>query len=1000
MERVCKKVIIAVAFIMMFMAFSVASVSADTIDSGDCGQNVSWVLTDDYTLTITGSGAISDYSYGYSTGASPWRTYMPFIKKVIIAEGITSIGAFSFANYDDTSLETVILPNDLRSVNEYAFYDCNRISTINIPSSIDSIGRYAFYGCIGMEGTTFPNTVTVGAYGADFQGGNRYAYNMALSLTNALYAYLNDYYLTHPEFATTVDFGTEQDKKILKALADYITRSCTTDTEKCEELYKWVRDNITYQNPTNYNYPIDVFRAGKGNCTGKAQLLTTLFKLSGIKAALIAGPAKSSYSTKTEVTIDDIIHYRNGHEFVMAFHDNDWYLFDATFGNTISEGNTLGTNDKERIADCYVPIRVDGITLSYEDDIEDLNQMGPFNGCYYINDSFSSTNAGSINQSGVRYKWTRFDSDTLRNYRPLGNNSFDGLEYGNVYRPGFYARDIYQLSIGARVFDVFKVKENGMESSDLFLTYNDNTFYSGNKVSDVLKSITTSKNNVLMIRVGETVRISDIPLTYYKRVNNTNVATVSEEGTITGVGEGSAIITFYYEDEGEMIGPNNIDINVVNDISSTRSFQLRCTHDDKFVVDRNITAATTTSSGMCEHSEYCRYCGQLIETNYAYQIPAIGAVGLDKTQIEYTGDVMHPTVIIKDSEGNDISSDYYDLEYSEGCIEAGSYQVTVSFKGHYSGEEVLDFEIVEQTDEKGPGRISSANALLQNDITMKLYATFTEEPSDVSMTVTMDGNSTEIEGNRQSDGRYVFKYEDISPENIGDEFHSVMSYEVDGKTYTDTLESYSVKQYCMRILNLDDDALSARIPSTATVDEARRLMVDTLLYGEETQLYIGHNIDNLAGNELTEEQRALATNYVTPTETEGAIATPVTGDKDDDCYWYSANAALDSSSRLKLYFMAPNGISNVAVMVDGSEYEIKTTNVEGKYYAEISDISADCFGDVITAIFKKNGEVTGQTLRYNINTYVSRIENHTTFGALAKRLYNYGKSSLDYVTAA
>lgn len=55
--------------------------------SGTCGKDLIWVLDDEGTLTISGTGKMENY---YSDYASPWNKQD--VEAVIIREGITSIG--------------------------------------------------------------------------------------------------------------------------------------------------------------------------------------------------------------------------------------------------------------------------------------------------------------------------------------------------------------------------------------------------------------------------------------------------------------------------------------------------------------------------------------------------------------------------------------------------------------------------------------------------------------------------------------------------------------------------------------------------------------------------------------------------------------------------------------------------------------------------------------------------------------------------------------------
>ncbi len=91
------------------------------IDSGKCGDFLTWELScDSTTLTISGTGEMNDY-----TSNLPWSPYKNSILKIIIQEGVTSIG-------------------------KYAFYYCSSLTSISIGSSVASIGQYAFHNCTNL----------------------------------------------------------------------------------------------------------------------------------------------------------------------------------------------------------------------------------------------------------------------------------------------------------------------------------------------------------------------------------------------------------------------------------------------------------------------------------------------------------------------------------------------------------------------------------------------------------------------------------------------------------------------------------------------------------------------------------------------------------------------------------------------------------------------------------------------------------------------------------
>ena len=62
--------------------------------------------------------------------------------RLIIGEGVTSIGYSAFRNCD--VFTEVILPDSLTALAAYAFYDCDNIQSVDIPGSVKTIGEKAF----------------------------------------------------------------------------------------------------------------------------------------------------------------------------------------------------------------------------------------------------------------------------------------------------------------------------------------------------------------------------------------------------------------------------------------------------------------------------------------------------------------------------------------------------------------------------------------------------------------------------------------------------------------------------------------------------------------------------------------------------------------------------------------------------------------------------------------------------------------------------------------
>ncbi len=125
-------------------------------DSGSCGSNVTYTYVESTgTLTISGTGDMESYA---SFSKTPWSAYSSSIKKVVINNGVTSIGSSAFSCcYELTS---VTIPNSVTSIGEQAFRGCTGLTSVTIPNSVTSIGEQAFYKCTGLTSITIPNSVT------------------------------------------------------------------------------------------------------------------------------------------------------------------------------------------------------------------------------------------------------------------------------------------------------------------------------------------------------------------------------------------------------------------------------------------------------------------------------------------------------------------------------------------------------------------------------------------------------------------------------------------------------------------------------------------------------------------------------------------------------------------------------------------------------------------------------------------------------------------------
>ena len=116
---------------------------ANAENSGTCGPNLKWLLTDNGVLVITGKGGMYDYS---DYNRSPWSK--SDIKRIIIGDGVTTIGEFAFN--DCSALTSVNILNSVTTIKMQAFSACSALTSVTIPNSVTEIGDYAFSDCINI----------------------------------------------------------------------------------------------------------------------------------------------------------------------------------------------------------------------------------------------------------------------------------------------------------------------------------------------------------------------------------------------------------------------------------------------------------------------------------------------------------------------------------------------------------------------------------------------------------------------------------------------------------------------------------------------------------------------------------------------------------------------------------------------------------------------------------------------------------------------------------
>ena len=178
---------------LALLCLTVSSAWAD--DGGECGTNLTWSYVEStHTLTISGTGAMADYSMdddGY-----PWSAYTSDITNIVIGDGVTTIGEYAFSYCD--GLTTVTIPNSVTTIGESAFYGCVYLKTVTIGSGVTSIGESAFESCNSLTDITV-------------SGENLYY----KSEDNVLFSYDGTLLIKYPEGITATSYTIPNDVKTI-----------------------------------------------------------------------------------------------------------------------------------------------------------------------------------------------------------------------------------------------------------------------------------------------------------------------------------------------------------------------------------------------------------------------------------------------------------------------------------------------------------------------------------------------------------------------------------------------------------------------------------------------------------------------------------------------------------------------------------------------------------------------------------------------------------------
>ena len=119
---------------------------AAEVATGTVGT-LTWRLTADGTLTVSGSGAIPDYykiggSESPTTADRPWQDRKDDITRLVVENGVTRIGHRAFQNLQNLASATIA--DSVTSIGDWAFQNCYALTDVTLGGDVSDVGSGPF----------------------------------------------------------------------------------------------------------------------------------------------------------------------------------------------------------------------------------------------------------------------------------------------------------------------------------------------------------------------------------------------------------------------------------------------------------------------------------------------------------------------------------------------------------------------------------------------------------------------------------------------------------------------------------------------------------------------------------------------------------------------------------------------------------------------------------------------------------------------------------------
>lgn len=143
--------------------------------TGTLAGGLVWTLTKAGTLTISGDGAMPNFD---SASEQPWYSFSDEILKIVVEQGVASIGSCAFQGskalsvsipdsvitignhaFHGSSVISAAVPAGVTAVGDEAFRDCSNLIAVTVSDGVETIGQSAFRSCKSLSSVVLPASI-------------------------------------------------------------------------------------------------------------------------------------------------------------------------------------------------------------------------------------------------------------------------------------------------------------------------------------------------------------------------------------------------------------------------------------------------------------------------------------------------------------------------------------------------------------------------------------------------------------------------------------------------------------------------------------------------------------------------------------------------------------------------------------------------------------------------------------------------------------------------